>query len=708
MNWYKIAQSTPTLETAVHSANQKPIVYVAGNTYPIRQHIKALGFTWYGAKKMWWMYRDRFDNNLERNIASLQKTGINTSAVSTTQEQPGQPEVDKKPWEMTKQERNDRGIVELELVCCNAQVSGQQQAEERLAKSQALQADFPDMVHIKDPEEWEVDYLYKEVSMFVPKNKVQQYTTMLKERGLDLDIVHAPQEPEAEPENKLAIKTDQITNVDNYHGTSFPINPDIYHTDIEVQHDEQPVSITVQLGRERDEKYRKTIPKYKVLMFWNNKKIYDAGLRSPKGLRWTKAGPNYDENQLVTNYIAKVPEMVSNPKSSIYAALKYELAATNREPEYSELLTEIQNASYNQKFPDIFPDRIISLNTPGYEGQYPISVIPSVFLETRRTELDLYTNLEHKLAPRPDRLVSFKIPPEVKNAQEANAALDQFISQNKDEIEKEYIEYLQSFAYTEQQQEQGQQDLKPIADMISSGSVDTGFIRNELLKRQFIRESKRGKKNIAPGMAPVNSFQLIIDDKAIRDATFDGEYNSPEYFYTAIAYNLMRIKHNNINYVPVFLDDAYRRVASMLKRFYDSNIKAQDVASYIDSAARAVYQDLTGSQYKSWEEVYSDFYSGSSSSNQGQGQTVPPPGYVNAYAAFVASLNLGFTQEQAMEDPKMVYRQLAKIVHPDTTQLDPDAAQKIFAELSVLYNAHVPQEQKNAGNWYKQVKHTSV
>ncbi len=170
----------------------------------------------------------------------------------------------------------------------------------------------------------------------------------------------------------------------------------------------------------------------------------------------------------------------------------------------------------------------------------------------------------------------------------------------------------------------------------------------------------------------------------------------------------MRIKHNNINFVPVLLDDAYRRVASMLQRHYDPNISAKDVASYIDSAARSVYQELTGKQYQSWNEVYADFYSnfagGTSDvpmSNMGS------PGAASTYANFVASLNMGFTTEQATQAPKSVYRQLAIKLHPDSTQLDPEYAQKTFAELATLYNA-LPQELKNALSWYRRVKLASI
>src|ERR1035441_5373384 len=101
-----------------------------------------------------------------------------------------------------------------------------------------------------------------------------------------------------------------------------------------------------------------------------------------------------------------------------------------------------------------------------------------------------------------------------------------------------------------------------------SNSIDVEYYKREMMIRQFVRPRK-SKKDFAPGMVPQSDFTLIIDDKAIREHTFarGKASNDPDFFFTAIAYNLMRIKHHNISFVPILLDDAYRDVADIAKRY---------------------------------------------------------------------------------------------------------------------------------------------
>jgi hypothetical protein len=157
--------------------------------------------------------------------------------------------------------------------------------------------------------------------------------------------------------------------------------------------------------------------------------------------------------------------------------------------------------------------------------------------------------------------------------------------------------------------------------------------------------------------------------------------------------------------MPVFLDDAYRVITSIIRRFIDKDFSAQQVASYIDGAARALYNDLTGKTYKSWDEVAEEFYSGFYETERGDRSTPGEVGrpllqrLVQRFANFVSKLPFNITVEEAFNHPKTTYRKLALLLHPDSTQLDPQEASKMFAHLAILYN-QIPPEMKQATNWY--------
>jgi hypothetical protein len=172
----------------------------------------------------------------------------------------------------------------------------------------------------------------------------------------------------------------------------------------------------------------------------------------------------------------------------------------------------------------------------------------------------------------------------------------------------------------------------------------------------------------------------------------------------------MRIKHNNISFMPINLDDAYRQVAGILNRHYDSNIDARVIAEYIDKAARALWQDLSGRNYRSWDEVYGDFYSGNWGTGSSGRTMSNAPGGATPFAEFVAKLNMGVTREQAMQTPRAAFRQMALKLHPDSTEMpDKAEASRLFSQLADLYG-HIPNEMKNAeghANWFKKAQ-TSI
>ena len=600
------------LHKDTHTSSGKPIVYVDGNTYNNRALLKDLGFNWYGARKMWWMYAASFDNN---KLNKLQAAGTDVS-VYTGQVGQG----------------------------------------------------------IQTPQN--------------PQPSMQSNEQIINE-------------PEV---NKSSVNTDKKTDVNNYNYAAFPVNPKIYEADVNYNLDGTDFVFHVQVGREQDSKRSKTFPMYKFTVTWEGRVLRNYLLKAPDGGRWTKSGSNYNEDEFVDKFFKQVPLMLDKrEKSKLYLALLDEMKLKQRDPALTEFLKLWQDTKYSDKekpevqqflanFANNIPTRYIELNEPGYEGKFPIE------FNLLSGTLYVETAINDPVAPRPSTIGRIEIPSDIKNLNELNLHIDKEMRDQDVSMKEGYLKYLKSFAFSQEEKDQTTSKMKEIIDLITSNSTDTEFFKREMMKRGFVRPSKRGKRNMGEGMAPEGTFTLIIDDAAIRNHTFarGKSANDPDYFYTAIAYNLMRIKHNNISFIPILLDDAYRTVAGIAKR-YGHNISATNVADYIDSVARALYADLTGRTYRSWDENWNDFYGGRGTGQGQNSQQSNNPrslGALNEFVSYVVSL--GANAELAKTNPKAVYRQLVLQHHPDINNGGGDATIK---KLNTLYES-LPEELKKASSWY--------
>jgi hypothetical protein len=593
------------LEKGIHSGNNKEIAYVSGNTYPIKDKLKALGFKWFRSKKIWWMYASNLSQD---HLQKLQQLGVNISDFAEGYQQ------------------NEQGSQQNEDI-----------EEEKL------------------------------------------------------------------PEGYVKVQTDK-SNSKPYTFTNFPVNENIFETDKTYSVDDEEYTFHITVGRVRNMKYSKTMPVYTIKIYWNGQTIANYKIQMKK--RWNKSGPSYDEDAFISEIInEKIYKTLQNKeKSSLYRTLQYYKELQKREPELTEFLNKFEDFKYglsdeekeqfeleiNQKM----PARTIKIEEQGYTGEYPVQY------EMLGGNIYLNTAVDHPLAPRETHLLRIEIPPQIRNLSEFNKHIDQAIAENYDKIQQTYLDYLKSFAFKEEEQEATQAQMRQIAQLIQNQVHDPNYFKRELLKRGFIRPSRRGKRSNQEGMAPSEAFSLIIDDKAIRESRFErGQAsNAPDFFFTAVAYNLMRIKHNNIGFMPILLDDAYRYVAEICQR-YGYEISAREIANYVDTVARNLYENLTGQQYKGWQDVYNEFYGGTSQKEQRD--TVQSNQLLEEFVNYVTSL--GFNADLARQSPRTAYRQLSLQLHPDVYKGDKNEAQEIFSNLNNLYNS-LPEEIKRASSWYSRIK----
>ena len=68
------------LKKSFNTKNNLPIYYLEGDTYPIRNKLGryGLGFTWYGARKMWWIYADKLNPAKKEGLRNL---GVDISVL---------------------------------------------------------------------------------------------------------------------------------------------------------------------------------------------------------------------------------------------------------------------------------------------------------------------------------------------------------------------------------------------------------------------------------------------------------------------------------------------------------------------------------------------------------------------------------------------------------------------------------------------------
>lgn len=80
---------------------------------------------------------------------------------------------------------------EIELVCANAEYFGEERAREMALAYRRLFSAF-EFVRLAPPAELDFDYTYLECSVFVRDSEVDRALAVLRERGYEVDVVHAP------------------------------------------------------------------------------------------------------------------------------------------------------------------------------------------------------------------------------------------------------------------------------------------------------------------------------------------------------------------------------------------------------------------------------------------------------------------------------------------------------------------------------------
>jgi len=470
----------------------------------------------------------------------------------------------------------------------------------------------------------------------------------------------------------------------------FPIKDNIWGGSVTWQIDGEPHDFLLKVNR-HFQKGRRRIPSYTVSITYpdGEKTLKTFGQKAPG--EWG----SYDEGQYIAGLPAIIQEKIWDAKGKTYQLWQAHQELAKRSPELTQYLEGL--AEYD----DTGKKRIrktIRLDAPGYEGEYPIELEAFSHGHT----FHIRTALEHALAPYPKTLGSLYVPYELRTIEDFNRWLDEALAEPKVllDMQQDYLEYLQSFAFKPEQEAAQREEIRPIVEMIQKGQIDTELFKTKLMELGYVRPSKRQPKR-GPGMQAVEEIRIVIDDKKIRDVIYGSRKlkNSPEFFYAVLAYYVMRKARNITSWTEMILTDSIRDFSDLLDRF-GIEMTFRQVSDYFDRAAVLTYQALTGRRApRSRADAWSDFYGGGG----GMGGETPdvqmPSGAVEQFANFVARLpDAGVTAEQVMQDPKSAYRQMALKWHPDRNKENPEAG-RIFGELSTLWNQLPAQVRLAQENW---------
>ena len=519
-----------------------------------------------------------------------------------------------------------------------------------------------------------------------------------------------PSQPSPQETQHTQYKQWETENPEMSKWYGFPINHNIlsYEMEFEIEGEkyQEPVTVdrlyvrgkTSGYGRETKSREHRGIPMY----------VFKIGkLESPKQDRFTsdprhniatmkflskEKWGNYNEE----DYLDQLKDLVKKKiegdpnvrKSNARDQLLWHYDFQKRSPELKELLSNKDITGFEIDIND--------QDNPKYNGTYPIKA-ESIGGEND-TSVYIYTNLNHPLNDRETMLESISLY-NVHTPEDLRNKIQEEINKNKDEIEKKYIDFLQSFPFLDEQQNEAKQDFERIKSYLENGIADADTILNQLQRREYIRPRKR--KRQTEGLSSGEEIKWVVDSKKIVNDAYSPT-QSPDYFYAVIAYYIHRKVRGIWSWTDMMLHDALSSWYRIMKRF-GMDLTFGQMKSSVESIGNVIVDKIYGQKTKEKinEEFREWFDGGQMPGDSGQIE----PALID-FANFAKEYDIEI--DNITENAKYIYRALAKNIHPDL-YTDPNKKEEMeqkFKELQNIWD-RVPQQYKSAFSWYKLEKTSS-
>ena len=509
--------------------------------------------------------------------------------------------------------------------------------------------------------------------------------------------------------------------------SGFPVKEGIFSTEKNINVLGKDVPVTVRIDRNYlagggyqssyDATVRKgwkNFPRYIAKIFYGEEKVSSFTIpinaKAPER-RWNDINEGAELVPLMDELFDKI---ISYPNSKLMKNVAMHMNVSTQDPEFKKYVS-----TYSEDNP--FTIKQVLINDPKYQGQsLPVALYfyePYGELQPEVRVKAALDKTQHPQAPDSRWYVHMQVPHAIQNTDQFNQWLETAWAtpEVQARLQKDALEYLNSFAYLQEDVTQSQDAMKEILTHIISGSVDTGFLKQKLMDFGFLRPSKRQKRR-APGegMVPESDIAYVLDYEKITDASYGlsqgDKLNNPNLFYTAMAYYLQRLKR------PAWGSTGeeasiFGRIGTLIGFFhkaaerYGLDLSSEEVNAYFKTTARQLFAEIFHQEPpqnpRDRANAFNDWWNGGGSEEQRQYGTdipgAPPSGPLGAFSNYVVGLGIDPADVQA--NPKRVYRQLALQYHPDS---NPNADPTVFPKLSELWMA-VRNSRQASFNWLERM-----
>ncbi|MFW6016313.1 MAG: hypothetical protein ACOCRK_07725, partial [bacterium] len=471
------------------------------------------------------------------------------------------------------------------------------------------------------------------------ERSTQQFQQQSKQQG---------EQEHQEQQEELTNKTDYDTEIgykripsSKWYG--FPIKQNIYSTNFEVEVDSEKIPIKVVLDRWY-KKGRRKIPSYIYHIYYNDKLVGNARVKSKE--KWGE----YNEDKIAADIPEKIQKAIDE-KGRVYQSLQNLINKENRDPEFKEFIKKWDDFSFDPQKEQNFLKRyidipVIKISEGPYQGTYPIR-LRKVF-----DGIHLHTYVDHPLAPGSERVTVINFPSEIQNIDQFQEYVNKAINENIDEIKTNYIEYLKSFPYLQEEESKHRELMEQLISMVGK-NYNVNFFKNKLESLGYIRPSKKGKRK-QEGFIPRESIKWVLNtDKILNDIygnrqqeTMTGQ--DPKKFFAIIAYWLHRKVKNIHSFSEFMLMWEIGRWETLAKR-YGYDIDSNAIVDYFNKVSNLLYENLYGEKHKDPYEDMNDFYQNYYNRQKGQEQEGADANSLIPFAQYAQEL--GADYQEALNTP---------------------------------------------------------
>jgi len=557
---------------------------VEGDTMPIKDRLKSIGFQWYGPKQVWWISDKKMTPYIKSQLESL---GVNSN------NQPNQPT--------------------------------QENTENINQPTKPTYTPQPPPPKPEDTDEPEMSAWYG----FPIKKNIYSFTT------------------------PVTIE-DKEYNVQVYVSRSFQkgVTSDSY-----------------KITKSREHRF---LPKYIIGMEIPEIE-YKNSFKQQSKEKWGQ----YNEQTVLEGIKKLVEDALSVPKTKVRTGIEFLHDVSLRDDNYKQFLEDLGD----KKIPA--PEYDFTINDPEYGGNYKVKIY-ELGMDRKAPSTTVGALIDSPLAPK--YLKSFGYQninlTNTRTIEDFHNKVNQFLTDKRDYVQEEFLKYLKSFPFLDSQKAEASSDFNVVLDYIKNRTADVDSILRKLQEKGYIRPSKRQRQS--PGMTMGDEIKWVIDSPKIVDDAYGSSYvqNTPDYFYSVVAYYVHRRIRNISSFTDMMLVDVISKWIDTMKKM-GANITFREVDASISQIGDAIARKIQGHTEKA--ENINPTNSDSA---------------LNEFAQFVQKYEID--TENIQNNVKGIYRMLVQKIHPDKF---PDPAEKLqkeeeFKALQAIWD-RVPSQYKTAFNWYQ-------